>query len=101
MTAMLLAPDFPVRRAPPMIGTGNPFSDRPMRRLKNRSVCTGADVNEAPVPIVKRFEFSRKKSRFSGKKSPKRVRFTCCSSTSTCAKSVLTVTSRLSPAVTP
>ena len=32
---------------------------------------------------------SRKKSRFSGNCRLKRVRFTCCSSTSTCAKSVL------------
>ena len=36
---------------------------------------------------------SRKKSRFSGKNRLKRVRFTCCSSTSTWAKSVLTVRS--------
>ena len=49
-----------------MIGIGVPVSDKPMRRLKNRSVCTGVDVNELPVPIVKKFEFSRKKSRFSG-----------------------------------
>jgi hypothetical protein len=34
---------------------------------------------------------SRKNSRFSGKERLKRVRFTCCSSTSTWAKSVLNV----------
>ena len=98
---MLFLPILPVRRAPPRIGTGCPVSDRPILRLKNRSVCTGVEVNEAPVPIVKKFDASRKKSRFSGKNSPKRVRLTCWSSTSTCAKSVLMVTSRLRPAVTP
>ena len=45
--------------------------------------------------------FSRKKSRFSGKNKLNRVRFTCCSSTSTCAKSVLTVTSTVKFCVTP
>ena len=35
--------------------------------------------------------FSRKKSRFSGKNSGKRVRLICRSSTSVCAKSVFTV----------
>ena len=54
-----------------------------------------------PVPILNRPAFSRKKSRFSGKNRLKRVRFTCCSSTSTCAKSVLKVTSRFMPPVTP
>ena len=63
---MLFLPDLPARRTPPRIGIGVPVSDKPMRRLKNRSVCTGADVNELPVPMVKKFEFSRKKSRFSG-----------------------------------
>lgn len=33
--------------------------------------------------------FSRKNSRFSGKKRLNRVRLICCSSASTCAKSVL------------
>jgi hypothetical protein len=44
---------------------------------------------------------SRKNSRFSGKKRLKRVRFTCCSSTSTCAKSVLYVASRVRLLVIP
>ncbi|MNC89762.1 hypothetical protein D3C83_57470 [compost metagenome] len=65
-TPMLLRPDFPATRAPPWMGIGVPASDRPMRRLKNKSVCTGVDVNALPVPMVKKFEFSRKKSRFSG-----------------------------------
>ena len=67
-----------------------------MRRLKNRygvsplpaarpALARPANAN-VPAP-------SRKKSRFSGKNRLKRVRFTCCSSTSTCAKSVLTVRS--------
>ena len=63
---MLLRPDLPATRTPPRIGIGVPESDRPMRRLKNKSVCTGVTVNALPVPIVKKFEFSRKKSRFSG-----------------------------------
>ena len=45
--------------------------------------------------------FSRKNSRFSGKKRLKRVRLICCSSASTCAKSGLTVKSAVSPSVTP
>ena len=44
--------------------------------------------------------FSRKKSRFSGKNRLNRVRLICCSSASTCAKSVLTVRSATSPWVT-
>jgi hypothetical protein len=44
--------------------------------------------------------FSRKKSRFSGKNRLNRVRLTCCSSASTCAKSVLIVRSATSPCVT-
>ncbi len=44
---------------------------------------------------------SRKNSRFSGKNRLNRVRFTCCSSTSTCAKSVLTVKSAVRFWVTP
>ncbi len=43
----------------------------------------------AVLPNEKMPWFSRKKSRFSGKNRLKRVRFTCCSSASTCAKSVL------------
>ncbi len=45
--------------------------------------------------------FSRKNSRFSGKKRLKRVRLTCCWSASTCAKSVLTVRSAVRFCVTP
>src|SRR5205085_4083272 len=45
------------------------------------------------LPKVNSPWFSRKKSRFSGKNRLKRVRFTCCSSASTCAKSVLYVRS--------
>ena len=63
---MLFLPDLPARRTPPRMGIGVPASDRPMRRLKNRSVCTCAEVNALPVPMVKKLEFSRKKSRFSG-----------------------------------
>jgi len=52
-----------------------------------------ADVNTAPVtPPRAKSKIprpSRKKSRFSGKNRLNRVRFTCCSSISTCAKSVL------------
>ena len=46
-------------------------------------------------------EFSRKNSRFSGKNRLNRVRLTCCSSASACAKSGLTVTSSVSDGVTP
>ena len=45
-------------------------------------------VRKANIP-----SFSRKKSRFSGKKSEKRVRLICCSSTSTWEKSVSAVKS--------
>ncbi len=44
---------------------------------------------------------SRKKSRFSGNCRTNRVRLTCCSSTSTCAKSVFNVTSAVRFAVSP
>jgi hypothetical protein len=43
---------------------------------------------------------SRKNSRFSGSVRLKRVRLTCCSSISTCAKSVFTVRSAAKPVVT-
>jgi hypothetical protein len=72
-----------------MIGTGRPVVDSPMRREKNRSVATGVELNVLPVPMLNDAAFSRKKSRFSGNSRPKRVRFTCCSSASTWAKSVL------------
>ena len=76
---------------------GCPMSDRPMRRLKNRS-----SIRSVPWLLTVNWpEFSRKKSRFSGKNSGNRVRFTCCSSTSACAKSVLTVTSSAEPGLQP
>ena len=98
MAAMLCRPLLPVNRAPPMIGIGTPSSDRPMRRVKKRSTVR---PNPPPPPTLNMPAFSRKKSRFSGKKSAKRVRLTCSSSTSTWAKSVFTVRSRLSPDATP
>ena len=44
---MLLRPDLPATRTPPRIGIGVPASERPMRRLKNKSVCTGVDRERA------------------------------------------------------
>ena len=64
-----------------------------MRRLKNSSTSPG-------LPTVNSPAFSRKKGRFSGKNRLKRSRFTCWSSTSTCAKSVFTVPSRARLGVT-
>jgi hypothetical protein len=61
----------------------------PMRREKNSSTDWGVPTEKVPA-------FSRKKGRFSGKNSRNRVRFTCWSSTSTWAKSVLTVASSVS-----
>ena len=52
-----------------------------MRRLKN-------GTRLPPGPNANVPEFSRKKSRFSGKNRLNRVRLTCCWSASTCAKSV-------------
>ena len=91
-------PARPVTRPPARIGTGRlPF--RPMRRLKNTTgVSPGPWLPPVRAPGVTRVDTppnwkmpcpSRKNSRFSGKKTLKRVRFTCCSSSSTCAKSVL------------
>src|ERR687897_380232 len=54
-----------------------------------------------PAPNRKIPEFSRKKSRFSGKNRLKRDRLICCSSASACEKSVLTVKSQVRPLVTP
>ena len=54
-----------------------------------------------PPPKLNIPWFSRKNSRFSGKKRLKRVRLICCSSASTCAKSGLAVKSAVSPWVTP
>ena len=67
-------------------------ASRPMRRLKNRygvSPLPGAEARAGAAGEREHPGPSRKKSRFSGKNRLKRVRFTCCSSTSTCAKSVL------------
>ncbi len=98
ITAKSFRPTFPVNRAPPMIGTLSPLSVRPMRRLKKSSAYR---LNGFADPTRNFPEFSRKKSRFSGKKRAKRVRFTCSSSTSACAKSVLTVRSRFKPEESP
>src|SRR5262245_50654120 len=54
-----------------------------------------------PCPISKTPRPVRKNSRFSGKNRLNRVRLICCSSTSTCAKSVLYVRSAVRLAVTP
>ena len=62
-----------------------------MRRLKNGRmsvVLTRPATSNTPAP-------SRKNARFSGKKSGKRVRFTCRRSASVSAKSVLTVMAAL------
>ncbi len=58
-------------------------------------------VSPPPPPKLNVRWFSRKNSRFSGKNKLNRVRFTCCSSASTCAKSVLMVTSAVRFCVTP
>ena len=58
----------------------------------------------APKPVAAKLKMpcpSRKNSRFSGKKRPNRVRLTCCSSTSTWAKSVLYVKSAVRFSVMP
>ena len=75
-----------------------------MRRVKKRY---GVSPAPAPTPELARPANanvprpSRKKSRFSGKNRSKRVRLTCCSSTSTCEKSVLTVRSAVRLCVMP
>ena len=83
----------PVSLAPARIGTSLP-PDRPIRLGKKSSADRDAPTVNVPA-------FSRKNARFSGKKSGKRVRFTCWSSTSTWAKSVLTVRSSARPWVSP
>ena len=72
-------PNFPVRRAPPYSGTSSLFSEMPMRREWKPTTLppVPARFSPAPVPKSKRPAFSRKNSRFSGKKSENRVRFTC------------------------
>src|SRR5213592_578928 len=88
------SPTRPVTRPPPRIETGWPRVSMPMRRVKNRSTACGVPAEKMPA-------FSRKNGRFSGKKSGKRVRLVRCSSTSTCAKSVLYVRSSVRLGVTP
>ena len=97
MTAMLFRPTFPVSRAPARMGTLSPLSVSPIRRLKKRSAIRPVELVD---PTAKCPAFSRKNSLFSGKKRGNRVRFTCSSSTSAWAKSVLKVTSRFRLAVT-
>ena len=82
------SPSRPVRRAPRSIGTVAPPSS-PMRREKKAFIRAGSQGTLWGGPNSKMPAFSRKKSRFSGKKRENRVRFTCRSSTSTSAKSVL------------
>ncbi len=92
-----LPPTLPLSRPPPRmsIGCDVPAApERPMRREKNRSTACGC-------PNWKVVAFSRKNGRFSGKNRSKRVRLTCSSSASTCAKSVFTVTSIVRLGVTP
>ena len=62
---------------------------------------TGLPKPPKPPPNWKMPEFSRKKSRFSGKNRLKRDRLICCSSASTCEKSVFTVKSQVRPLVRP
>jgi hypothetical protein len=81
-------PTRPESRVPQRMGTWRPPGATPMRREWNIWA-------EPEDPTWKSPEFSRKKGRFSGKKREKRVRSTCWSSTSTWAKSVFTVKSRL------
>ena len=81
-------PTLPDNRPPPTIGICSPAAPRPIRRLKNTSTAPDCPTENRPA-------FSRKKGRFSGKNSVKRSRLICSSSTSTCAKSVRYVASRV------
>ena len=84
-------PALPVSRPPARIGTGFPLFN-PIRRLKNIIGTLLAPLPAEvlpPLPNEKMPWPSRKNSRFSGKNRVKRVRLTCCSSSSTWAKSVL------------
>ena len=94
------APARPVRRAPTSMGTSSPRS-RPMRLEKKAFISGGCMPPGAGGPNSKMPAFSRKNSRFSGKKREKRVRLTCCWSTSTWAKSVLYVRSSVNDLVSP
>ena len=90
----LVRPWRPDRRAPARIGTGWPAGDKPIRRVNATSTSRGMPNSKACCP-------SRKNWRFSGKNSEKRVMLTCWTSTSSCAKSVFTEKSAVSPDVTP
>ena len=79
-------PTRPFSLAPANIGTALPLYN-PIRRLKK-----GIIFRLRPKPNSKMSAPSRKKARFSGKKSGKRVRLVCRVSTSVSAKSVLAVT---------
>ena len=69
----------PETRAPPMIGICIPVGLNPIRRLKNGTRLDDVPLKlRLPAPNANVPEFSRKKSRFSGKNRLKRVRFTCC-----------------------
>ena len=88
---------LPERRAPAWIGICVPASLIPIRRLKNSSVWPSWRPLADWLFTVKMPAFSRKNGRFSGKNRLKRSRLICWSSTSTCAKSVLNVPSRVRP----
>ncbi len=94
----------PDRRAPPPIGRGSRVSESPiLREWKSLKFCgpePDLKVRPASSAKVKMPSFSRKKSRFSGKKRENRVRLICSSSTSTWEKSVRAVRSRTSRGVT-
>ncbi|MCG3120680.1 MAG: hypothetical protein ALAOOOJD_03499 [bacterium] len=98
-TPTLKRPIFPVNRPPARIGTMFPKPSMPMRRLKNNSMEGGPKNPGSPNSNV--LALSRKNSRFSGKKSGKRVKLTCSTSASTCAKSVLAVKSSVRLDVSP
>ena len=101
-----ISPILPVRRAPPVSGTGVPPRSPIWREWK--SVKSRNDVLERGTPGTRLTspkenvpEFSKKNSRCSGKKSGKRVRFTCSASASTCEKSVRYVRSSVRFGVMP
>ena len=85
----------PVSLRPKSIFCGLKLASRPMRREKNGSTWFPGSRAKSKKP-----EPSTKNSRFSGKKSGNRVRFTRRSSTSVSAKSVLTVKLARKPGVT-
>jgi hypothetical protein len=82
---MLKRPTRPVTLPPTSRSTGSPEAESPMLREKN-----GRPFSSS-APNSKISASCRKKSRFSGKKRPNRVRLTCRSSTSVAEKSVLIV----------